>query len=170
MKRQIARRSLIYARFGVFLAPRRRGNQARPETSVAGTAIRVSGSNRAQGKGCCETASDLFILTAAGTLPKKGNLTCYDHAMQQSTTWPAMLLRKSSSSSEGSRPKPVKGARGESSLSAAARPRSRTSVRGFNRLVAAAGRPGRLEHPLATPACPGPTLRRRADLKKPKRA
>ena len=45
---QIARRSSIYERFCVFLAPRPRCKQPRPKTSVAGTAMQDSGHDRAQ--------------------------------------------------------------------------------------------------------------------------
>ena len=44
----ITRRSSIYARFCVFLAPRPRCNQPRPKTSVAGKAMQDSGHGRAQ--------------------------------------------------------------------------------------------------------------------------
>ena len=45
---QKQKRATIYARFCVFLAPRRRGKQPRPETSVVGTAMQDSGRDRAQ--------------------------------------------------------------------------------------------------------------------------
>ena len=47
-KAKSRRRSAIYARFSVFLAPRRRCKQPRPETSIAGTAMQDSGHDRAQ--------------------------------------------------------------------------------------------------------------------------
>ena len=69
VERQIARRSLSYARFGALLALQPCGKQPKPETSVARTAFADFGSNRAQGRCQLGRTRNLAWIVLASVFP-----------------------------------------------------------------------------------------------------